>query len=115
VTPIELATAYHFQNTIIAVCFDEQSGKYATCKFCIGGWKVLKGKTSTPQKVDREDDAINNFHDWAEKRKLRRADCGCCRHGSSAGGCTQFGQLKQRGGIYIRHSSCREHEKEVKA
>jgi len=115
VTPIELATAYHFQDTIIAVCVDEQSGKYATCEFVNGDWKVLKGKTPSTPKVDREDEAINNFHEWAEKKQLRRADCGCCWHGSSAGGCTQFGQLLEKGGIYIRHSSCKEHEKENKA
>lgn len=111
-TPIEDNIAYHYHDTFITICTGLGTDNWATCKLSkSGAWKTLK----TPAMPRTEDfcEAINNFHEWAEKKKLRRADCGCCWHGSSEGGCTQFGQLKKQGGIYIRHSACREHEKTI--
>ena len=40
-------------------------------------------------RVSRFDTAVNNLHAWAEKKKLKKADCGCCMFCDDNGYCRE--------------------------
>jgi hypothetical protein len=100
--------AYHYKDTIITVSCGLGGDNFATGALKPnGGWKTVK--TPKMPRVDHEDVAINDLHAWADEKGLRRADCGCCWNRDESGRCSVFGQLKQMGGIFIRHAECNEH------
>lgn len=70
---------YYYKDSIITVQPGIGGNNRATCKLKrSGSWTTVKSKDMP--RTDRMDEAINNLHNWAEKKKLKRADCGCCHH-----------------------------------
>lgn len=70
---------YYYQNTIIAVMPGLGVDNWATCKrLPNGGWTTVKTK-AMPRTKNREE-AKANLIKWAEKKRLKRADCGPCDH-----------------------------------
>lgn len=68
---------YYYQNTIIAVMPGLGVDNWATCKrLPNGGWTTVKTKEMPRTKNIRE--AEENLVKWAEKKKLKRADCDIC-------------------------------------
>lgn len=67
-------------------------------------------------RTDRMDEAINNLHAWAKKKRLRRADCGCCYYNASGVCEKNRKQLKSievviYGKVSLRCDECDEFEK----
>ncbi len=68
---------YHYQDTIITVQPGIGMDNWATCKLKpSGSWGTVRSKDMP--RVNSFTDAVNNLHEWAEKKQLKRADCGCC-------------------------------------
>ena len=106
---------YHYQETIITVRPGLGGDNWATCKLKPNGsWTTVKSPEIP--RTDKMDEAINNLHAWAKKKKLRRADCGCCYYNNS-GKCEKYNkQLKSvavvvYGKAHLRCEECDEFEK----
>jgi len=68
---------YEYQGIIITVRPGLGGDNFSTCKRKPnGGWTTVK--TAAMPRTGDVEKAINNLHAWAEKKGLRRADCGCC-------------------------------------
>lgn len=105
---------YEYQGTIITVRPGLGGDNWATCKLKpSGSWTTVK--SSAMPRINRMDEAINNLHSWAEKKGLRRADCGCCYH-QAVDSCEKYHkQLKSvevviYGEVPLRCPECDEHE-----
>ena len=80
---------YEYQDTVITVRPGLGIDNWATCKLKkSGSWTMVKSPEMP--KVNNMADAVNNLHTWAEKKKLRRADCGCC-YFQCGEKCTKYG------------------------
>lgn len=106
---------YHYQDTIITVQPGLGGNNWAICKLKpTGSWTTVKSPDMP--RTDRVDQAINNLHRWAEKKKLKRADCGCCYY-QVAHRCTKHDcRLKTikvviLGEVHLRREGCTEFEK----
>lgn len=107
---------YHYQGTYITVQPGLGGNNWATCKLKPSrSWTMVKSP-DMPRTGIRYF-AINSLHSWAEKKNLKRADCGCC-HFQANGRCTQYDcELKIIkpvvifGEAYLRCEECTEFEK----
>lgn len=106
---------YHYHDTIIAVQPGLGSNNWATCKLKpSGSWTIVKSPDMP--RTNEMGQAINNLHKWAEKKGLKRADCGCCYY-QLENFCTKHGcKLKPVnvvifGKTNLRCELCDEHEK----
>ena len=80
---------YYYKETVITVHPGLGLNNFATCYLKhTGNWKSVQSPDMP--RVERFDTAVNNLHAWAKKKKLKRADCGCCMFCSADGFCSEY-------------------------
>lgn len=95
---------YEYQNTIITVRPGLGGDNYATCKLKPNGsWTAVK-TPAMPRTTDMTK-AINNLHNWAKQKGLRRADCGCCFH-HSYNHCNKYNKALETVEVVIFGEAC---------
>lgn len=106
---------YEYQGTIITVRPGLGGDNWATCKLKTnGGWTTVKSPDM--KRTERLDEAINNLHDWAKRKGLRRADCSCC-YNQSGNKCAKHNKALKAvdvvifGKTHLRCVGCNEFEK----
>lgn len=106
---------YEYQDTIITVQPGLGLNNWATCKLKkSGSWTTVKSPEMP--RTDKINDAINNLHKWAEKKRLRRADCGYCYY-RSGDKCTKYNKVLHTvevvifGQVHLRCDGCNEMER----
>ncbi len=79
---------YRYQDTIITIKPGLGGDNFATCKLKSNGTSWTAVKTPAMPRTNDFCAAVNNLHDWAKKKNLEKADCGCC-HNQIKGFCTK--------------------------